>query len=74
MSVQHLCLLVSFSLQTSILALGTNVADSLRYARVGVRMSAGMVAHIGTMLGGLGESFKDARTRWIVSKDGCIFS
>ncbi len=47
-------------------------ADILRYARVGVRISAGMVAHIGTRFGGLGEPFDVARTSCTVSKDGCI--
>ncbi len=52
----------------------TNVADILRYASVGVRMSAGIVAYIGITLGGLEVPSKDVITSWIVFRDGLILS
>ena len=33
----------------------TDLAEILRYASVGVNISAGIVAHIGTRFGGFGE-------------------
>lgn len=45
-------------------------AEILRYANVGVRTSAGIVAHIGTRFGGFGEPLDAARTSCTVSKEG----
>lgn len=61
-----------YSAASKIVGLGSSdLADILRYARVGVRISAGIVAHIGTRLGGFGELFDAARTSCTVSRDGC---
>lgn len=50
------------------------LVDILRYARVGVRISAGIVAHIGTRFGVFGESFDAVSTSCTTSKDGCILN
>ena len=48
----------------------TDLAEILRYASVGVNISAGMVAHIGTRFGGF-EEFLDADiTSCMVCNDG----
>ena len=49
-------------------------AEILRYANVGVRMSAGIVAHTGTRFGGFGELLDAASTSCTVSSDGCILN
>lgn len=46
------------------------LADILRYAKVGVRISAGIVAHMGTRFGGFGSSFDAMSTSCTVLKDG----
>ncbi len=50
----------------------TDLAAIFKYASVGVRISAGMVAHIGTRFGGFGQSFREPKTLYAVSNDGCI--
>lgn len=54
--------------------LALDLAEILRYASVGVNISAGMVAHNGTRFGGF-EEFLDAESiSCTVSNDGCMFS
>ena len=66
----HLRFLSSYS---KILHDPTDLAEILRYASVGVNISAGMVAHIGTRFGGF-EEFSDAEsTSCTVSNEGCMF-
>ena len=48
----------------------TDLAEIFRYASVGVKMSAGMVAHSGTIFGEFGAPSDSLRTRCMVSKDG----
>ena len=50
----------------------THLADILRYANVGVRKSAGMVAHSGTRLGALGEPSDIDNTSPTSFNDGMI--
>ena len=52
----------------------TDLAEILRYASVGVNISAGMVAHIGTRFGGSEEFSNAESTSCTVSSDGCIFN
>ena len=51
-----------------------HLAEILRYASVGVRMSAGMVAHIGTRFGGFGELLEASSTCCTVSRVGSILN
>lgn len=52
----------------------THFAEILKYAMVGVSLSAGIVAHIGTTFGGFGEFLYDARISCTVSNEGCTLS
>lgn len=50
----------------------TDLAEILRYARVGVNISAGMVAHIGTRFGGFEELLDAESTSCTVPSNGCM--
>ncbi len=52
----------------------TNLAEILRYARDGVRRSAGIEAHSGTMLGALGEPVEWPSTSCTVARVGSILT
>ena len=51
-----------------------HLAEIFRYANVGVRMSAGIVAHTGTIFGGFGELLDVASISCTVASDGCILN
>ena len=51
----------------------TDLADILRYASVGVNVSADMVAHNGIRFGGFEDFLYAESTSCTVSNDGCIF-
>jgi hypothetical protein len=51
-----------------------NLAEIFTYASVGVRKSAGMVAHRGTTFGALGRSFDSDRTSSTVCSEGWILT
>ena len=52
----------------------TDLAEIFRYASVGVKMSAGIVAHKGTRFGGFGRFSELARTCFTVSNEGLILT
>ena len=52
----------------------TNLAEILRYANVGVRISAGIVAHMGTRLGFFEDLLYVESTSLMVSNEGCMFN
>lgn len=52
----------------------TDLAEILRYANVGVNISAGMVAHIGTRFGGFEDFLNAESTSCTVANDGCILN
>lgn len=51
-----------------------DLADIFKYANVGVRISAGMVAHNGTRFGEFGKPFDTASISCTVSSDGCMLN
>ena len=51
-----------------------DLADIFKYANVGVRISAAMVAHNGTRFGEFGKPFDKASISCTVSSDGCMLN